>query len=229
MATPLQSLDAANKAWNQGCLDRYLELYDDEIRLHGYTPEPMDKPEVRGLPRRRVHGRASHRRRDRPPRNHHPGLSRRPSDRAILRGRHARPARADRRDTSTRITSSASRRECSARCGSARGVGEVLVVGGHQERTTDLARSSAPMAYVSVEGPCLRRVVLRVGTRRRSSLAGGGDVRGGVEHAAQRDHLAVRAEGPHVDHDLVDAVAVREIGGEADFGGDLRVGDERVE
>jgi predicted ester cyclase len=49
VATPLQSLDAAYEAWNQGNLDRYLELYDDESRLHGYTPEPMDKPEVKGF------------------------------------------------------------------------------------------------------------------------------------------------------------------------------------
>ncbi|MGO9754287.1 MAG: ester cyclase [Solirubrobacteraceae bacterium] len=48
MATPRQVLDAAHEAWNQGNLDRYLELYADEIRLHGYSPEPMDKPEVAG-------------------------------------------------------------------------------------------------------------------------------------------------------------------------------------
>jgi hypothetical protein len=38
------------------------------------------------------------------------------------------------------------------------------------------------------------------------------DVGGCVEHAAQGDHLVVLAEGPHVDDDLVDSVAVGEIG-----------------
>jgi predicted ester cyclase len=42
-------LDAALAAWNAGDLDGYLELYDPEIRLHGYTPEPMSKDEVRGF------------------------------------------------------------------------------------------------------------------------------------------------------------------------------------
>jgi len=49
MATPQQALDAAYEGWNAGNLDRYLELYDDEIRLHGYSPEPMDKAEVTGF------------------------------------------------------------------------------------------------------------------------------------------------------------------------------------
>lgn len=35
--------------WNAGDLDGYLDLYDDGIRLHGYTPQPMSKPEVRGF------------------------------------------------------------------------------------------------------------------------------------------------------------------------------------
>jgi hypothetical protein len=33
-------------AWNAGDLDRYLTLYHDSIRLHGYSPEPMGKAEV---------------------------------------------------------------------------------------------------------------------------------------------------------------------------------------
>jgi len=49
VATPQQALNAAYEGWNQANLDRYLELYDDEIRLHGYSPEPMDKAEVRGF------------------------------------------------------------------------------------------------------------------------------------------------------------------------------------
>ena len=32
--------------WNAGNLDGYLELYDDRIKLHGYSPEPMDKQQV---------------------------------------------------------------------------------------------------------------------------------------------------------------------------------------
>jgi predicted ester cyclase len=47
--TPQQSLEAAYEGWNAGSLDRYLELYDDEIRLHGYSPEPMNKGEVKGF------------------------------------------------------------------------------------------------------------------------------------------------------------------------------------
>jgi steroid delta-isomerase-like uncharacterized protein len=39
----------ARDAWNAGDLDGYLELYDEGIRLHGYTPEPMDKSSVRGF------------------------------------------------------------------------------------------------------------------------------------------------------------------------------------
>jgi steroid delta-isomerase-like uncharacterized protein len=46
---PQQALDAAYENWNSGSLDGYLELYDDEIRLHGYSPEPMGKAEVRGF------------------------------------------------------------------------------------------------------------------------------------------------------------------------------------
>lgn len=39
----LARLDAAIAAWNGGDLETYLDLYDPAIRLHGYTPEPMDK------------------------------------------------------------------------------------------------------------------------------------------------------------------------------------------
>jgi steroid delta-isomerase-like uncharacterized protein len=44
-----ERLRAAVAAWNEGDLDRYLELYDEGIRLHGYSPEPMDKTAVRGF------------------------------------------------------------------------------------------------------------------------------------------------------------------------------------
>jgi predicted ester cyclase len=49
MATPQEALSAAVDSWNAGDLDGYLKLYDDDIRLHGYSPEPMGKSEVRGF------------------------------------------------------------------------------------------------------------------------------------------------------------------------------------
>lgn len=49
MATSQQALDRALQSWNAGSLDGYLELYDDAIQLHGYSPQPMDKAEVRGF------------------------------------------------------------------------------------------------------------------------------------------------------------------------------------
>jgi predicted ester cyclase len=49
MATPQEALQAAVERWNAGDLDGYLELYDEDIRLHGYAPEPMGKQEVRGF------------------------------------------------------------------------------------------------------------------------------------------------------------------------------------
>lgn len=45
----LDDLRQAIGAWNAGELDSYLELYDEAIRLHGYSPEPMDKTAVRGF------------------------------------------------------------------------------------------------------------------------------------------------------------------------------------
>jgi predicted ester cyclase len=44
-----QALSAALESWNAGDLDGYLTLYDDRIRLHGYSPEPMDKVAVRAF------------------------------------------------------------------------------------------------------------------------------------------------------------------------------------
>ena len=41
--------DAAVDAWNAGDLDRYLEMYDEAISLHGYGEEPMTKPQVSGM------------------------------------------------------------------------------------------------------------------------------------------------------------------------------------
>lgn len=42
-------LQRAFEAWNARDLDGYLALYDDSIRLHGYSPEPMDKSAVRAF------------------------------------------------------------------------------------------------------------------------------------------------------------------------------------
>ena len=49
MPAPQEALSAAVESWNAGDLDGYLRLYDEGIRLHGYSPEPMDKAQVRGF------------------------------------------------------------------------------------------------------------------------------------------------------------------------------------
>jgi predicted ester cyclase len=49
MAAPQEALQSALESWNAGDLDGYLELYDEDIRLHGYSPEPMGKQDVRGF------------------------------------------------------------------------------------------------------------------------------------------------------------------------------------
>jgi len=49
MATPQDALSTARDRWNAGDLDGYLRLYDDAIRLHGYSPESLGKAEVRGF------------------------------------------------------------------------------------------------------------------------------------------------------------------------------------
>lgn len=49
MPTSQESLSAALECWNAGDLDGYLALYDESIRLHGYSPEPMSKAEARVL------------------------------------------------------------------------------------------------------------------------------------------------------------------------------------
>jgi predicted ester cyclase len=43
------AVERALAAWNAGDLAGYLELYDEGIRLHGYSPEPMDKQSVRAF------------------------------------------------------------------------------------------------------------------------------------------------------------------------------------
>lgn len=49
MPTPQEALSAAYERWNAGDLDGYLSLYDEGIALHGYSPEPMDKGQVRAF------------------------------------------------------------------------------------------------------------------------------------------------------------------------------------
>jgi predicted ester cyclase len=49
MSGPHEALSAALDSWNAGDLDGYLRLYDEGIRLHGYSPEPMGKAQVRGF------------------------------------------------------------------------------------------------------------------------------------------------------------------------------------
>ena len=48
-ATPQAALAAADESWNAGDPDGYLSLYDEGIALHGYSPEPMNKDQVRGF------------------------------------------------------------------------------------------------------------------------------------------------------------------------------------
>jgi hypothetical protein len=45
----ITALAAAYESWNAGDLDGYLCLYDEGIALHGYSPEPMNKDQVRGF------------------------------------------------------------------------------------------------------------------------------------------------------------------------------------
>jgi len=42
-------VEEARQRWNGGDLPGYLSLYDEGIRLHGYTPEPMNKAAVTGF------------------------------------------------------------------------------------------------------------------------------------------------------------------------------------
>jgi predicted ester cyclase len=45
--TPREALFAAHQAWNSGDLDGYMQLYDENVRLYGYSQQPMDKAGVR--------------------------------------------------------------------------------------------------------------------------------------------------------------------------------------
>jgi steroid delta-isomerase-like uncharacterized protein len=49
MSAKRVAFDRAIEQWNKGSLDGYLELYDDGIKLHGYSEAPMDKETVRGF------------------------------------------------------------------------------------------------------------------------------------------------------------------------------------
>jgi predicted ester cyclase len=49
MSNASEALTRAVERWNAGDLDGYLHLYREDIRLHGYSPEPMGKEEVRGF------------------------------------------------------------------------------------------------------------------------------------------------------------------------------------
>ena len=49
MSRNRDALEAAIAAWNTGDLEGYLTLYGESIRLHGYTPAPLDKNGVRGF------------------------------------------------------------------------------------------------------------------------------------------------------------------------------------
>ena len=49
MPGPQEALSAAYDSWIAGDLEGYLRLYDEGIRLHGYSPEPMGKAQVRGF------------------------------------------------------------------------------------------------------------------------------------------------------------------------------------
>jgi steroid delta-isomerase-like uncharacterized protein len=40
------ALHQAIERWNAGDLDGYLNVYDPSVRLHGYTPNPLDHTEV---------------------------------------------------------------------------------------------------------------------------------------------------------------------------------------
>jgi predicted ester cyclase len=49
MSAQRDAFERAITAWNAGDLDRYLELYDERILLHGYTEAAMGKAAVRGF------------------------------------------------------------------------------------------------------------------------------------------------------------------------------------
>lgn len=49
MSEQSDALRSALERWNDGDLAGYLELYDERIRLYGYSPAPLGKEEVRAF------------------------------------------------------------------------------------------------------------------------------------------------------------------------------------
>jgi predicted ester cyclase len=49
MSTQREVFERAVAAWNADDLATYLDLYDERIVLHGYSPEPLGKGEVRAF------------------------------------------------------------------------------------------------------------------------------------------------------------------------------------
>lgn len=49
MTDLVAAVEKARNSWNRGDLGGYLSLYDESIRLHGYSPEPMDKAAVKAF------------------------------------------------------------------------------------------------------------------------------------------------------------------------------------
>ena len=49
MTDLVAAVERARNSWNKNDLAGYLALYDDSIRLHGYSPEPMDKTAVKAF------------------------------------------------------------------------------------------------------------------------------------------------------------------------------------
>jgi steroid delta-isomerase-like uncharacterized protein len=49
MSAAQDAFARAIERFNDHDLDSYLEIYDDEIRLHGYAPEALDKDGVRAF------------------------------------------------------------------------------------------------------------------------------------------------------------------------------------
>ncbi|MFC5139263.1 ester cyclase [Actinomycetospora rhizophila] len=43
------ALMSAIERWNANDLDGYLDLYTDDVRLHGFAPEPLDKNATRAF------------------------------------------------------------------------------------------------------------------------------------------------------------------------------------
>lgn len=49
MSDHAAAVERARDCWNAGDLAGYLSLYSEDISLHGYSPEPLDKPAATGF------------------------------------------------------------------------------------------------------------------------------------------------------------------------------------